>query len=64
VDFFPQSFFSGGIVGIGHSLGQCGQFLARQWALTRQFKSEVKHTRWFVARQLFDFFNLKTAVER
>jgi predicted RNA-binding protein with PUA-like domain len=57
VDFFPQSFFFGGIVGIGHSLGKSGQFFARQLALARQFKSKVKHTRLFSARQLFDFFN-------
>jgi hypothetical protein len=57
VDFFPQSFFFGGIVGIGHALGKSGQFFARLLALARQFKSKVKHPRLFSARQLFDFFN-------
>jgi len=57
VDFFPQSFFFGGIVGIGHSLGKSGQCFAGQLALARQFKSKVQHTRLFSARQLFDFFN-------
>lgn len=57
VDFLPQSFFFGGIVGVSHSLGKSGQFFARKLALARQFKSKVKHPRLFSARQLFDFLN-------
>ncbi len=57
MDFFPQSFFFGGIVGISHLLGQFGQLLAGQLTFARQFKSKLEHAGLLCTRQLFDFFN-------
>ncbi len=57
MDFFPQLFDFGGVVGISHSLGEFGQFFAGQLAFAGQFKGKLKHARLFRARQMFDFLD-------
>ena len=57
MDFIPQLSCFGGIFGIGHALGECGQFFPGQLALPREFKSELNHPRLFHPRQMLDLFN-------
>jgi hypothetical protein len=47
----------GGVVGISHSLSECGQLFSWKLARARQFKRELNYSRLFRARQVLDFFN-------
>ena len=57
MNFFPQSFFFGRVVGISHPLGEFGQFFAGQFTFASQFKGKPKHARLFGAWQMLDLFN-------